>query len=149
MPWGGNIRNAWAGSRQCRRGYGRAGQALSPIEVSAVGAKELSPALQRWVALVRTQSAVGTAQNVLSEKICAVPTGLGFLLDALPALKRWAKLFRDYGALILLLALPAATQIQVGDNLNMNLNGVVGVGYNDVWGSDISSSHSVDFNGNG
>ncbi len=50
---------------------------------------------------------------------------------------------------ILLLALPAAAQIQVGDNLNMNLNGVVGVGYNDVWGSDISSSHAVDFNGNG
>ena len=130
---------------------------------------------------MRTQSAVGTAQNVLSEKICAVPTGLGFLLDALPALKRWAKLFRpdgarltddtfifhtsklilaqslkrgaklfrDYGALILLLALPAAAQIQVGDNLNMNLNGVVGVGYNDVWGSDISSSHSLNFNGNG
>ena len=48
----------------------------------------------------------------------------------------------------LLLALPAAAQIQVGE-LNTNLNGVVGVGYNDVWGSDISSSHSVDFNGNG
>jgi hypothetical protein len=45
--------------------------------------------------------------------------------------------------------LTAVAQIQVGDNLSMNLNGVVGVGYNDVWGSDISSSHSVNFNGNG
>lgn len=50
---------------------------------------------------------------------------------------------------ILLLALPVAAQIQVGDNLNMNLNGVAGVGYNDVWGSDISSSHSLNLNGNG
>jgi len=48
----------------------------------------------------------------------------------------------------LLLTLPATAQIQVGDNLNMNLNGLVGVGYNDVWGSDINSSHSVNFNGN-
>ena len=52
-------------------------------------------------------------------------------------------------AWVLVLVLPAAAQIQVGDNLNMNLNGVAGVGYNDVWGSDISSSHSINFNGNG
>ncbi len=50
--------------------------------------------------------------------------------------------------LLMLLALPAAAQIQIGE-LSTNLNGVVGVGYNDVWGSDISSSHSVNFNGNG
>ena len=31
----------------------------------------------------------------------------------------------------------------------MNLNGVVQVGYNDVWGSDIASSHSVNVGGNG
>jgi hypothetical protein len=47
-----------------------------------------------------------------------------------------------------LLALPAAAQIQVGE-LSTNLNGVVGVGYNDFWGSDISSSHSLNLNGSG
>ncbi len=52
-------------------------------------------------------------------------------------------------AAVLLLTLPAAAQIQVGDNLNMNLNGVLSVGYNDVWGSDIDSSHSVNVGGNG
>ncbi len=31
----------------------------------------------------------------------------------------------------------------------MNLNGVVSVGYNDVWGSDIDSSHSLNVGGNG
>lgn len=50
---------------------------------------------------------------------------------------------------VLLLTLPAAAQIQIGDNLNMNLNGVVSVGYTDDWGSDISSSHSVNAGGNG
>ena len=49
----------------------------------------------------------------------------------------------------LLLALPAVAQLQVGDNLDMNLNGVVGVGYSDVFGNPISSSHSLDFSGNG
>jgi hypothetical protein len=48
----------------------------------------------------------------------------------------------------MLFALPSVAQIQVGE-LSTNLNGVVGVGYNDVWGTDISSSHSVNFNGNG
>src|SRR5271157_1172051 len=36
------------------------------------------------------QSAVGTTERIPS----AVPTGLGFLHYAFPALKRWAKLFR-------------------------------------------------------
>ena len=49
----------------------------------------------------------------------------------------------------MLLTLSAAAQIQVGDNLNMNLNGVVSVGYNDIWGSDIDSSHSLNVGGNG
>ena len=49
----------------------------------------------------------------------------------------------------LLLALPAGAQLQVGDNLNMNLNGVVSVGYNDVYGNIIDSSHSVNAGGNG
>ena len=29
---------------------------------------------------------------------CAVPTGLGVIMMLSPALKRWAKLFRAYGA---------------------------------------------------
>ena len=48
---------------------------------------------------------------------------------------------------LLLLVTAGAAQVQVGDNLNMNLNGALGVGYNDIWGNSISSSHSVDFNG--
>ena len=49
---------------------------------------------------------------------------------------------------LLFLTLPAAAQIQIGE-LSTNLNGVVGAGYNDVWGSDISSSHALNLNGNG
>jgi len=59
----------------------------------ACEAKELSPALQRWVHGPRRPSAVGTAEHD-----CAVPTGLGFNSNFYPALKRWAKLFRAYGA---------------------------------------------------
>ena len=55
-------------------------------------------------------------------------------------------LFGFAGAL--LLALPLGAQIQIGE-FNTNLNGTMGVGYNDVWGSDISSSHSLNLNGNG
>ena len=51
--------------------------------------------------------------------------------------------------LLLLLALPSAAQVTVGDNLNMNLNGVISGGYNDVYGNTIDSSHSIDFGGNG
>ena len=67
---------------------------------SAVGAKELSPALQRWVSDVsRNLSAVGTAEPAAS-RICPVPTGLGFITHAYPALKRWAKIFRPSGGTI-------------------------------------------------
>jgi len=50
---------------------------------------------------------------------------------------------------ILLLALPAAAQLQVGDNLDLNLNGIVSVGYTDTNGSDIDSSHSLSLGGSG
>jgi len=60
----------------------------------ACEAEELSPALQRWVVVAQIPSAVGTAE----QEICAVPTGLRLFYDAFPALKRWAKLFRAYGA---------------------------------------------------
>ena len=56
-------------------------------------------------------------------------------------------LFSLAGAL--LLVPPSAAQVTVGDNLNLNMNGVVSVNYNDIWGSDINSSHSVNFGGNG
>lgn len=49
----------------------------------------------------------------------------------------------------LLLTLPAAAQLQVGDNIDLTLNGVVSVGYTDTNGSDISSSHSLNLGGNG
>src|SRR5271157_2536885 len=60
----------------------------------ACEAEELSPALQRWVVSTQVPSAVGTAE----QESCAVPTGLGVIYDTLPALKRWAKLFRACGA---------------------------------------------------
>ena len=50
---------------------------------------------------------------------------------------------------LLFLACPAAAQLQVGDDLHLNLNGVAQLGYNDVWGNTIESSHSVDFKGSG
>ena len=50
---------------------------------------------------------------------------------------------------VVLLTLPSAAQVQVGDNLNMNLNGIVSVGYNDVYGNTIESNHSLNFGGNG
>ena len=64
-------------------------------------------------------------------------------------LKAWTQFCCACGALLMLFALPATAQLQVGDNLNMNLNGIVGVGYNDAWGSDINSSHALNLNGNG
>ena len=50
---------------------------------------------------------------------------------------------------LLFLACPAAAQLQVGDDLHLNLNGVAQLGYNDDWGNTIESSHSVDFGGSG
>jgi hypothetical protein len=50
---------------------------------------------------------------------------------------------------LLLLTLPAAGQLTVGDNLNMNLNGTVSGGYNGDFGNLISSDHSLAFGGTG
>ncbi len=50
---------------------------------------------------------------------------------------------------LLLFTLPIAAQIQVGDNVSMNLNGIVSLGYTDTNGSDINSSHSVNVGGSG
>ncbi|HEX9112510.1 MAG TPA: hypothetical protein VF845_13605, partial [Terriglobales bacterium] len=47
------------------------------------------------------------------------------------------------------LALPAAGQIVVGDNLNLNLNGIMSAGYSGVFGNQISSSHGLNWGGNG
>ena len=52
-------------------------------------------------------------------------------------------------AAVLLLTLPVAAQLQVGDNVSLNLNGIVSVGYTDINGSDIASSHSLSLGGNG
>src|SRR5208337_1159600 len=57
---------------------------------SAIGAKELSPALQRWVGRANKRSAVGTTDRISS----AVPTGLLIIHHIYPVLKPWAKLFR-------------------------------------------------------
>jgi hypothetical protein len=58
-------------------------------------------------------------------------------------------LYRALPGLLLLLALPALGQIQVGDNLNMNLNGIMSAGYGGVFGNQINSSHGLNFGGNG
>ncbi|MGB8888427.1 MAG: hypothetical protein WCC87_16990 [Candidatus Korobacteraceae bacterium] len=50
---------------------------------------------------------------------------------------------------LLLVALPAVAQLQVGDNVSLNLNGIVSAGYTDVSGNDINSSHSLSVGGNG
>lgn len=47
---------------------------------------------------------------------------------------------------LLLLVLPAAAQIQIGD-LSSNLNGTVSAGYSADYGNDIQSSHGLDLGG--
>jgi hypothetical protein len=59
---------------------------------------------------------------------------------------------RRYAALplfVLAAVMSAAAQLQVGDNLNMNLNGVLTGGYSDTYGNLISSSHGLNYGGNG
>ncbi len=62
---------------------------------------------------------------------------------------RFRILYQLIPGLLLLLALPAAGQIQVGDNLNMNLSGIMTGGYNGVYGNQINASHGLNFGGNG
>lgn len=62
---------------------------------------------------------------------------------------RFRILYRALPGFLLLLALPAAGQIQAGDNLNLNLNGIMSAGYNGVFGNQISSSHGLNWGGNG
>jgi hypothetical protein len=50
---------------------------------------------------------------------------------------------------VLLWALPAAGQLEVGDNLSMNLNGTLGVGYTADYANLFSSSHSLSGSGTG
>jgi len=50
-------------------------------------------------------------------------------------------------AAVVFLAAPLLGQVTVGDNLKLNLNGTVQVGYNDTSGNEISSSHGVSFGG--
>jgi len=63
--------------------------------------------------------------------------------------RQFRSLYRALWCLPLLLALPAVAQVQVGDNLKMNLNGIMTAGYNDVYGNQITSSHGLDLGGNG
>jgi len=50
---------------------------------------------------------------------------------------------------VLLLMLPAAGQVTVGENLDMNLNGTVSVGYTGDYGNLIPSDHSLSLGGTG
>jgi len=47
------------------------------------------------------------------------------------------------------MALPAAGQVRVGDDLNLNLNGVLASGYSGIYGDQIASSHGLNVSGNG
>jgi hypothetical protein len=63
---------------------------------SAAGAKELSPALQRWVRrLQRTES----RRDDRRERVCRA-YGTRIVPYVYPALKRWAKLFRPAGGTV-------------------------------------------------
>lgn len=48
---------------------------------------------------------------------------------------------------ILLLSLPSAAQITIGDNLSVSSSGTVSTGYTDTYGNDIDSSHGLGFGG--
>ena len=50
---------------------------------------------------------------------------------------------------LVLFVLPAAGQVQVGDNLSMNLTGNVSAGYSATYGNLMDSSHNLSFGGNG
>jgi hypothetical protein len=50
---------------------------------------------------------------------------------------------------ILLLALPAAGQMEIGDNLSMNLNGTLGFGYSAEYANAFGSSHGFSGSGTG
>ncbi len=48
---------------------------------------------------------------------------------------------------ILLLSLPSAAQITIGDNLSVSSSGTVSTGYAGTYGNDIDSSHGLGFGG--
>jgi hypothetical protein len=63
-----------------------------------------------------------------------------------------AGVFRNTGFVLvglLLLMLPAAGQVTVGENLSMNLNGTVSAGYTGDYGNLIPSDHSLALGGTG
>jgi hypothetical protein len=63
--------------------------------------------------------------------------------------RRFSISYAVLAGILLALAWPAEGQIQVGDNLNMNLNGIMSAGYNGVYGDPIQSSHGLNVGGNG
>jgi len=48
---------------------------------------------------------------------------------------------------VLLLASPLLAQLQIGDNLNFNLNGTISANYSGTYGNEISSNHGFGFGG--
>jgi hypothetical protein len=52
-------------------------------------------------------------------------------------------------AWVFLWAVPSVAQLQVGNNLNLHLNGTASAGYNADYGDNISSDHSLGFGGTG
>lgn len=104
-----------------------------------VGATEVSPALKRWAKPIRAYDA--------RAKSLELPYHTSEFVRALTLRRAW--ILTVCAALILLLVLPSAAQLAIGDNLNMNANGVVSLGYNDVWGNTFSSNHSLDLGGSG
>ena len=63
--------------------------------VPPCGTVSLIPVLQRWVGRVKRPEC---RRHGTGNFVSAVPTGLRFPYNFVPALKRWAKIFRAYGA---------------------------------------------------
>jgi hypothetical protein len=73
-----------------------------PHRSPACGTKNLSPALQRWVGVVRNLSPVGTPQILLAAccllRVLPCLRHSDFLRRRLPSAEALAKIFRAYGA---------------------------------------------------
>ena len=62
--------------------------------------------------------------------------------------KNWGGAVLAAGMLLLALVLPAGAQVQVGDNINMNLNGNLSTGYTGDFSNYAGSDHGLTIGGN-
>ena len=62
--------------------------------------------------------------------------------------QNWSSAILAAGMLLLALVLPARAQVQVGDNINMNLNGNLSTGYTGDFSNYTGSDHGLNVGGN-